>query len=64
MKVMYRQRFYVRFGENSNEWFYIEFKTEQRYMSGKWITSKERELFEKYPTAKEVYLVAAGLETQ
>jgi hypothetical protein len=59
---MYRQRFYVRFGDNPSDWFYVEFKTEQRYMNGEWIVEKERELFEKYKNAKEVYLVAAGLE--
>lgn len=61
--MMYKQRFYVRFGDKHDDWFYIEFKTKQRYMSGEWITEKEQELFKKYKNAKEVYLVAAGLES-
>jgi hypothetical protein len=62
MNNIYKQRFYVRFGDKPDDWFYIEFKTKQRYMNGEWIAEKERELFQKYKNAKEVYLVAVGLE--
>jgi hypothetical protein len=42
---MYKQRFYVRFNDKPDDWFYIEFKTKQRYMNSEWIAEKERELF-------------------
>lgn len=59
---MYKQRFYVRFGNKPDDWFYIEFKTEQRYMNGEWVAEKERELYGRYKNAKEIYLIEAGLK--